>query len=129
MDSLTILDPEQLLDLFKSIQTKRDINLKLINVNLDGIQKDNVPINVEFNGYQYKTWLYIHLPEVIGAYYYMADTQKAYNIAAESVVESLQGWYENIYEDYVYADTGYYISASFSQEVIDEINRINNLFE
>jgi len=129
--NLKTLDPEQLLAFLINIDSIQAINIKLIKVGeIETWVNDNAPVVINLNGYEYTgCWVYSGLMEVIGSFYFMSESQRAYKMAVETIVDTLQDWYENEYQEYVRNDTGYGIKESFTNEVITEIDRINNLFE
>jgi hypothetical protein len=127
MIKMETLDPELFLTLLQAIDTKENLNLKMISVgDIDG---DNVLISVSIaNTYRYYCWIYKNSTDAIGAFHFMHDSPSALDMAREIVADTLQDFYENVFIDYVKDDTGHDIAESFTALITTEIDRINALF-
>lgn len=123
------LNPEELLIKLKSIVFIEDIKIEIIDIdiNLD----DNIKycwVNATFNNMLISFPIFLNLIETLGALRYYHLHEYLSDFSKRVIFQNIHHHYKNEYMKWVYNDTGYHIADSFSNLIMNEIDRIQNLF-
>jgi len=126
MKELKHLDPLELLEFLKGVQTKKNIT---IACEITTIEKDWVGVNPNINGYNFSFFVPSDWYQQIGSVYFYETSPVALAHLAFLIFERMPDYLENVYFEWVKNDTGYSVSNEFALELLEEIERIQNFLK
>jgi len=117
--------PDELLDVLMSIRGPIDVGIK--NIDID-VHQDYARIDFLLNTGEISFMIPLSDIESIAAFQYWKSSPKALWISCKALFHSFIDWYEDVYQVWIKNDTGHLISPAFKQEILNELDRIQDIF-